>query len=61
MGSGGGGGGCGGSIFSLANYSVAYKETQPNRVSDFRDFVRCCQRLFDFYCMIVKRKKNIRK
>ena len=24
---------------SLANYSVAYEETQSNRVSDFRDFV----------------------
>ena len=23
----------------LANYSVAYEETQSNRVSDFRDFV----------------------
>ena len=30
-----GGGGC---VCSLANYSVAYEETQSNRVSDFRDF-----------------------
>ena len=29
-----------GSVCSLANYSVAYGETQSNRVSDFRDFVR---------------------
>ena len=28
-----------GSVCSLANYSVAYEETQSNRVSDFRDFV----------------------
>ena len=28
-----------GGICSLANYSVAYEETQLNRVSDFRDFV----------------------
>ena len=27
-----------GGICSLANYSVAYEETQSNRVSDFRDF-----------------------
>ena len=33
---GGRGGGC---VCSLANYSVAYKETQSNRVSNFRDFV----------------------
>ena len=26
-------------ICSLANYSVAYGETQSNRVSDFRDFL----------------------
>ena len=32
----GGGGGC---VCSLANNSVAYEETQSNRVSDFRDFV----------------------
>ena len=42
-------------IYSLANYSVAYEETQSNRVSDFRDFV--CSLfpkaiLFDFYCKI---------
>ena len=28
-----------GCLCSLANYSVAYKETQSNRDSDFRDFV----------------------
>ena len=28
-----------GCVCSLANYSVAYEETQSNRVSDFRDFV----------------------
>ena len=28
-----------GGVCSLANYSVAYEETQSNRVSDFRDFV----------------------
>ena len=38
---------------SYANYSVAYKETQSNRISDFRDFV--CSLfpkaiLFNFYC-----------
>ena len=32
-------GGGGGSVCSLANYSVAYEETESNRVSDFRDFV----------------------
>ena len=26
-------------VSSLANYSVAYEETQSNGVSDFRDFV----------------------
>ena len=31
-----GGVGC---VCSLANYSVAYEESQSNRVSDFRDFV----------------------
>ena len=41
-----------GDVCSLANYSVAYEETQSNRVSDFRDFV--CSLfpkaiLFDFY------------
>ena len=39
-------------ICNLANYSVAYEETQSNRVSDFHDFV--CSLfpktiLFDFY------------
>ena len=29
----------GGCVCSVANYSVAYEETQSNRVSDFRDFV----------------------
>ena len=28
-----------GSLCSLAIYSVAYEETQSNRISDFRDFV----------------------
>ena len=37
-GAGGGGGGEGG-VCSLANYNVAYEETQSNRFSDFRDFV----------------------
>ena len=41
-----------GDVCSLANYSVAYEDTQSNRVSDFRDFV--CSLfpkaiLFDFY------------
>ena len=41
-----------GDVCSLANYSVAYEETQSNRVSEFRDFV--CSlfpkaSLFDFY------------
>ena len=32
-----GGGGAGeGGVCSLANYNVAYEETQSNRVSDFR-------------------------
>ena len=30
-----------GGVRSLTNYSVAYEETQSNRVSDFRDFA-CC-------------------
>ena len=33
-----------GGVCNLANYSVAYEETQSNRVSDFRDFV--CSSLF---------------
>ena len=41
-----------GGVCSLANYSVAYEETQSNRISDFRDFV--CSLfpkaiMFDFY------------
>ena len=41
-----------GGVYSLANSSVVYEETQSNRVSDFRDFV--CSLfpkaiLFDFY------------
>ena len=28
-----------GGVCSLANYSVAYEETQSNRISEFRDFV----------------------
>ena len=41
-----------GGLCSLANYSVAYEETQSNRVSDFRDFVYSLFRkaiLFDCY------------
>ena len=30
-----------GGVCSLANYSVAYEETQSNRVSDFHDFFVC--------------------
>ena len=40
------------SVCSPANYSVAYEETQSNRVSDFRDFVGSLfpkAILFDFY------------
>ena len=33
------GGGVGVVLYSLANYSIAYEETQSNRVLDFRDFV----------------------
>ena len=36
---GGGREGGTGGVCSLANYNVAYKDTQSNRVSDFRDFV----------------------
>ena len=36
---GGEGGGGGGSVCSLANFSVAYEETQSNQVSDFCDFM----------------------
>ena len=41
-----------GGVCSLANYSVAYEDTQSNRVTDFHDFV--CSLfpkaiLFDFY------------
>ena len=48
-GAGGGGVGC---VFSLANYSIAFEETQSNRVSDFRDIL--CSLFptamhFDFY------------
>ena len=46
-------------LCSLANYSVAYEETQSNRVSDFRDFV--CSLfpkaiLFNFYITIDRSK-----
>ena len=44
MGKGGGGGGVG-LVCSLANYSVAYEETQSNQVSDF--FFFC-----DFVCSL---------
>ena len=48
----GGGGGAGRGVFNLANYSVAYEETQSKRVSDIRNlcvlwFQR--QSFFDFY------------
>ena len=53
---GGGGGGAGGGgwrgVCCLAIYSIAYEETQLNRVSDFRDFVFTLfpkAILFDFY------------
>ena len=39
----------------MANYSVAYEETQANRVSDYRDFVWSLFPkvfLFDFFCAI---------
>ena len=41
-----------GSVCSLANYSVAYKEVQSNRVSDSRDLTCSLfpkEILFDFY------------
>ena len=52
MGVRGGGVGAGVCVCSLANFSDAYKETQSNRVSDFRDLM--CSLfpkaiLFDFY------------
>ena len=31
--------GWGGGVCSFTNYSVAYEETQSNRVSNFHDFV----------------------
>ena len=52
-----GGGGGGGGYAALQSYSVAYEETQSNRVSDFCDFV--CSLfpkaiLFYFNCIIEK-------
>ena len=47
-----------GGVYSLANYSVAYEETQSNRVSDFHDVVRSLfpkAFLFDFYFCYVPR------
>ena len=46
-----------GDVCRLANYSVAYEETQLNRVSDFRDLV--CSLFpkairFDFYWLNFK-------
>ena len=46
-----------GGVCSHANYSVAYEETQSNRVSDFRDFL--CSLfpkaiLFDFYFTLLQ-------
>ena len=48
----------------LANYSVAYEETQSNRVSDFHDFV--CSLipkaiLFDFYFSLLALWLTIKK
>ena len=43
------GGGC---VCSLANYSVAYDETQSSRVSDFRDFA-CFFFFFFFFFFFV--------
>ena len=37
-----------GRVYSFANYSVAYEETQSNRVSDFREFVCSKAILFSF-------------
>ena len=52
-----------GSVCSLANYSVAYEETQSNRVSDFRNFV--CSLLpkavlFDVYLPVIVLNFDIR-
>ena len=55
------GGGRGGEVCRLANYSVAYEETQSNRVSYFRDFVCFLfpkAILFDFY-FTEKRKLGV--
>ena len=46
-----GGGGGGEHICSLANYSVAYEETQSNQVSDFRDFV--CVSKGNPFCLLL--------
>ena len=40
-------------VCSLANYSVAYEETQSNRLSDFRDFV--CSLFFTFILGLLAR------
>ena len=51
-----------GGVCSLENYSVAYKETQSNRVFDFRNFVRFLfpkAMLFDFYYTVVRSQANI--
>ena len=39
-----------GGVCSLANYSIAYEETQSNRVSDLRDFA--VSDLRDFACIL---------
>ena len=68
MGGGGGrwwgGQGPGSGEYSLTNYSVAYEETQSNRVSDFRGFM--CYLflkaiLLDFYLFIKNTKQTERK
>ena len=40
-----------GGVCNLANYSVAYEESQSHRVSDFHDFVFLFPKaiVFDFY------------
>ena len=52
-----------GGVYSLANYSVAYEETQSNRVSDFHDVVRSLfpkAFLFDFcFCYVPRISLNL--
>ena len=45
-------------VYSLANYSVAFEETQSNRVSDFRDFVcSLFQKAFWLLLYLIKKKQ----